>query len=296
MNTLSLSTRSPASASPLAQALPYLALAGSILSFCIGTTFAKQLFPVIGAQGTAAYRVGISALILLLVFRPWRQSLSRANLLASLRYGAVLGLMNLCFYMALRTIPLGLAIAIEFIGPLSLSLIHARRPVHFLAVALAAGGLALLLPIHLGAQTLDPAGVGYGLCAGLFWALYIVFGKQTKGMPGGQAVALGMLAAALIVVPIGLHAEGLRLFSPSLIVVGLVAALLSSSIPYSLEIMALKAIPARRFGVLISVEPAAGALAGGILLGEHLSAQQWLAVTLVVAASVASVLSDEGKA
>jgi inner membrane transporter RhtA len=114
-------------ASSLARALPYLALAGSILSFCLGTSFAKQLFPHIGAQGTAAYRVGFSALILLVLFRPWRQRVARADLLATARYGAVLGLMNLSFYMALRSIPLGLAIAIEFLGPLTVSLIHSRK-------------------------------------------------------------------------------------------------------------------------------------------------------------------------
>jgi len=281
--------------SPLTRALPYLALLGSILSFCIGTSFAKQLFPQIGAEGTAAYRVGFSALIVLVVFRPWRYPLSRANLLATMRYGAVLGLMNLSFYMALRTIPLGLAIAIEFIGPLTVSLIHARRAMHFVAVGLAAAGLALLLPIHAAHQTLDPVGVGYALGAGVFWGLYIVFGKQTKAMPGGQAVALGMTMAALIVVPIGIHAEGALLLSPSLIVVGLAAAFLSSSIPYSLEIFALKAIPANRFGVLVSIEPAVGALAGGLLLGERLSSQQWLAIVLVVAASVAAVLANERK-
>jgi len=164
-------TTSSHATSPLTRALPYLALAGSMLSFCIGTSFAKQLFPLIGAEGTTAYRVGFSALILLIVFRPWRQRISRANLLATMRYGAVLGLMNLSFYMALRTIPLGIAIAIEFMGPLSLSLIHARRPAHFVAVGLAAMGLALLLPIRAAQHGLDPVGVGFGLCAGLCWAL-----------------------------------------------------------------------------------------------------------------------------
>lgn len=289
------SVASPIASSPLMKAMPYLALIGSILSFCIGTSFAKQLFPLIGAEGTAAYRVGFSALIVLAVFRPWRQPLSGSNLLATVRYGAVLGLMNLSFYMALRTIPLGLAIAIEFIGPLSVSLIHARRAPHFIAVGLAAAGLALLLPIHTGHQSLDPAGVGFALGAGLFWALYIIFGKQTRNMPGGQAVALGMTTAALIVVPFGIHAQGAMLLSPSLIAVGLVAALLSSSIPYSLEIVALKHIPANRFGVLVSIEPAVGALAGGLLLGERLASQQWLAIALVVAASVAAVLANESK-
>lgn len=286
MTTLSL----PAP-SPLTRALPYLALAGSISSFCIGTSFAKRLFPLVGAEGTAAYRVGFSALILLAVCRPWRTPITRPALLATIRYGAVLGLMNLCFYMAIRTIPLGLAIAIEFLGPLTVSVIHSHRPAHFAAVALAAMGLALLLPITSGHPALDPVGIGFALGAGLFWGLYIIFGQQTRDVPSRQAVAIGMATAAVIVVPIGIHAAGAVLLSPSLMVLGLVPAVLSSSIPYSLELVALKHIPANRFGVLMSVEPAVGALAGALLLGERLWPQQVLAVALVVSASIVSVLA-----
>jgi inner membrane transporter RhtA len=276
--------------SPLSRALPYLALTGSITSFCLGTSFAKQLFPLIGAPATVAYRVGFSALILLLVVRPWRLPVSRADGLAAMRYGAVLGLMNFCFYMALRTIPLGLAIAIEFLGPLTVSLLHSRRPSHFLMVGLAAAGLALLLPLRQHTHGLDPVGVLFGLGAGLCWGLYIVFGKRVGHMPGGQAVALGMATGALIVVPLGVHDAGLAMLSPTLVGMGLVTALLSSAIPYSLEIVALRHIPANRFGVLMSVEPAVGALAGGLLLGERLQAMQWVAIVLVMSASAGSVL------
>jgi inner membrane transporter RhtA len=273
--------------------MPYLALAGAMLMFCIGTSLAKQLFPVVGAPGTVAYRVGFSALILLILFRPWRQVLTRGDLFATMRYGAALGLMNLSFYMALRTIPMGLAIAIEFLGPLSVALIYSRSPAHFAAVGLAAAGLALLLPNHASDQSIDPIGIAFALCAALCWGLYIVFGKRTAHMPAGQAVSLGMTSAALIIVPIGVHAAGPVLSTPSLIVVGVLAAILSSAIPYSLEMVALKRIPATRFGVLLSGEPAVGALAGGLLLGEHLSAPQWLAIGLVVAASIGSVCADE---
>ncbi|WP_242122541.1 DMT family transporter [Sphingobium sp. Sx8-8] len=287
---------SPVAASPLQNAIPYLALAGSIISFCVGTSFGKHLFPLVGAPGTVAYRVGFSALILLLLFRPWRRPLARPDLFATMRYGAALGLMNFCFYMALRTIPLGLAIAIEFLGPLTVSLIYSRRPVHFAMVGLAALGLLLLLPLHQTQHALDPAGIGFGLGAGLFWGLYIIFGKRTGHIAGGQAVAVGMMTAALIVVPIGVHEAGGTLLAPALILMGLVTALLSSAIPYSLEMVALKHIPANRFGVLLSVEPAAGALAGALLLGEHLTIVQWLAIGLVVAASAGSVLSADQSA
>lgn len=291
MNTLSIQARM--SRPSFLRILPYVALAGSITSFCVGTSFGKQLFPVIGAPATAALRVGFSALALLLVFRPWRIPLTRADLFATMRYGAVLGLMNFSFYMALRTIPLGLAIAIEFLGPLTVSLLHSRRPAHFAMVGLAAAGLAMLLPLRPTHHALDPVGVGFALCAGLCWGLYIIFGKKTAHLPGGQAVALGMTTAAMIVVPIGIHDAGAALLMPSVIAIGLVTAILSSAIPYSLEMVALKRIPANRFGVLMSVEPAIGATAGALLLGEQLTALQWLAVGLVVAASVGSVMWAE---
>ncbi|HZU62898.1 MAG TPA: DMT family transporter [Novosphingobium sp.] len=275
--------------------LPYAALAGSVLSVCLGTSFAKQLFPLIGAPATVAYRVGFSALVLMLVFRPWRLSLRRAEGLAVLRYGAAIGLMNFCFYMALRSIPLGLALAIEFLGPLSVSLIHARRPAHFAAVGLAVAGLSLLLPRPQGGPALDPVGVGFALAAAVFWGSYILFGKRTGQLPAGAAVALGMGTAACLVVPVGVATAGAAMFSLPLAAMGLVAAVLSSAVPYSLEMVALKRLPARHFGVLMSVEPAVGALAGALLLGEHLAGLQWLAVGLVVAASAVSVLAA-GKA
>lgn len=290
MNTLSVTTNSPSPS--LVRVLPYLALAGAMLMFCIGTSLAKQLFPLVGAPGTVAYRVGFSALLLLILFRPWRLPLSRADLFATMRYGAALGLMNLCFYMALRTIPMGPAIAIEFLGPLGVALIYSRRPGHFAAVGLAAAGLALLLPRHASDPALDPLGVVFALCAALCWGLYIVFGKQTARIPAGQAVTLGMTTAALIVVPIGIHDAGSTLLAPSLLAIGLMAAIISSAIPYSLEMLALKRIPATRFGVLLSIEPAVGALAGGLLLGERLAPLQWLAIGLVVIASIGSVLAN----
>ncbi len=278
---------------PLARALPYLALAGSMLSYCIGASFAWRLFPAIGAQGAIAYRVGFSALILLLLFRPWRLALTRADRWATIRYGAALGVMNLTFYMALRTIPLGISIAIEFLGPLTVSLIHSRRPSHFAMVALAAIGLAMLLPPGRIDHPLDTVGLGYALCAALCWGLYIVFGRRTAHLPGGQAVALGMVTAAVLVVPVGIYHAGSALLSPPLAGVGLAIAILSSAIPYPLEMIALKSIPANRFGVLLSVEPAIGAIAGWLLLAQRLSLLQCLAITLVVAASIGSVLTAQ---
>ncbi len=273
--------------------LPYAALLTAILTFCLGTSFAKSLFPLVGAQGTTAYRVGFAALILVAVMRPWRKPLDRRDLLRIVPYGVALGSMNLCFYLALRTTPLGLAIAIEFLGPLTVSLLYSRRPIHFVMVGLAMAGLLLLLPWRPTDHALDITGILFALAAAFCWALYIVLGKRTAHLPSGQTVALGMVAAAIVVVPIGIHQAGAILLTPGWIVMGLAAALLSSAIPYSLEMVALKAIPANSLGVLLSIEPAVGAITSATVLGESLTSLQWFAVALVVGASMGMVLTSK---
>lgn len=276
--------------------LPYAALAASITTFCVGTSFAKRLFPLVGAEGTSAYRVGFSAIVLLVVVRPWRFGLTRADAARIVRYGVALGSMNLCFYMALRTLPLGPTIAIEFLGPLAVSLFHARRAVHVAMAALAVAGLALLLPLRVGMQALDPVGILFALGAATGWGCYLVFGKRAGHLPAGQAVAFGMATAALMVVPIGIYHAGALLLTPAWLGLGLIAALLSSAIPFSLEIVALKHIPAHTLGVLLSLEPAVGALAGVLLLGETLTPAQWAAIAMVMAASIGMVATtDHGR-
>jgi inner membrane transporter RhtA len=280
-----------ASSATLKSLTPYAALLGAIVTLCVGASFAKSLFPIVGAAGTSAYRVGFSALLLLILWRPWRHPLTTADLKAVALYGAVMGLMNLSFYMALRTIPLGLAIAIEFTGPLSLALLHSRKLIHFLWIALATLGLGLLLPLKPGAGSLDPVGVGFAAAAAVLWALYIILGKRTGHLHAGRTVAVGMTTAALIVAPIGLFTAGTTLFEPRLLGLGLVVAVLSSAIPYSLEMVALKGIPKRSFGVLLSAEPAMGALVGLLMLGERLAPLQWLAIAAIVAASAGTILT-----
>ena len=281
----------PLNSPRLSAALPYLALVGGMVSLAVGTSFAKGLFPLVGAEGTAALRVGLSALVLIAIWRPWRFVLTRADAGRVVLYGMVLGLMNLSFYMALRTIPLGLAIAIEFSGPLALALIHSRKLVHFALVGLAVAGLAMLLPIWSGVEGLDPVGVSFAAFAGLCWALYIVFGKRLSHMHAGQSVALGMSTAALVILPFGVSTAGAALLAPSVLLLGLGVALVSSALPYSLEMIALRHIPKRTFGVLLSVEPAIGALAGLVILHEQLSPMQWLAIGCIIAASIGAVLT-----
>lgn len=273
----------------LQRLFPLLAVLGSVTALGIGTSWAKNaLFPVVGAQGTTAVRVGLSALLMLLLWRPWRWRLSRADAQAVALYGAALGAMNLLFYLSIQTLPFGLAVAIEFAGPLAVAIWSSRRAVDFVWVALAVVGLGLLLPVGLTGSPLDPVGVLYSVGAAVFWALYIVFGKRAGHLHAGQSVSLGLLVAALVVVPVGVAHAGAALLSPSVLLVGVAVAAISSALPISLEMMALKRLPKEAFGIMISMEPAVAALLALALLGERLSAMQWLAIGCIVAASMGS--------
>ena len=277
------------SASPFQRFVPFLAVLGSVTALGVGTSWAKQaLFPAVGAQGTTAVRVGLSALLMLMLWRPWRWRLSRADAQAVALYGAALGAMNLMFYLSLQTLPFGLAVAIEFAGPLAVAIWSSRRAVDFVWVALAIAGLALLLPLGLSGSTLDPLGVLYSVGAAVFWALYIVFGKRAGHLHAGQSVSLGLLVAALVVVPVGVAHAGAALLSPSVLLVGVAVAAISSALPISLEMMALKRLPKEAFGIMISMEPAVAALLALALLGERLDTVQWLAIGCIVAASMGS--------
>ena len=280
------------SASPFQRFIPFLAVLGSVTALGVGTSWAKQaLFPVVGAQGTTAVRVGLSALLMLMLWRPWRWRLTRADAQAVALYGAALGAMNLMFYLSLQTLPFGLAVAIEFAGPLAVAIWSSRRAVDFVWVALAIVGLALLLPLGLSGSTLDPLGVLYAVGAAVFWALYIVFGKRAGHLHAGQSVSLGLLVAALVVVPVGVAHAGAALLSPTVLLIGVAVAAVSSAIPISLEMMALKRLPKEAFGIMISMEPAVAAILALVLLGEHLSAVQWLAIGCIVAASMGSAMT-----
>ena len=272
--------------SRLQRFFPFLAVLGSDTSLGLGTSWAKQvLFPAVGAQGTTAVRVGLSA-VLMLLWRPWRWRLSRADAKAVALYGAALGAMNLMFYMSIQTLPFGLAVAIEFAGPLAVAIWSSRRAMDFVWVALAMVGLGLLLPLGLSGSTLDPVGVMYSVGAAVFWALYIIYGKRAGHLHAGQSVSLGLLVAALVVVPVGVAHAGAALLSPSLLLIGVAVAAVSSAVPISLEMMALKRLPKEAFGIMISMEPAVAAVLALGLLDERLSVMQWLAIGLIVMASV----------
>lgn len=270
-----------------------LLLVAAMCAFQLGAALAKSLFPLIGARGTAVLRLGFAALILLPVFRAWQARLSRSSWLLVARYGAVLGLMNLCFYLSLERLPLGIAVAVEFTGPLSVALWHSRRAADVLWVCLAVVGLALLVPWH-GASAsaaVDPLGILFALGAGTCWALYIVWGRQAGIVAGTRTVALGMAVGALVVLPFGALPAWPALSSLHWLGIALAVAVLSSVLPYTLEMQALTRLPARVFGVSMSLEPAIAALTGWLALGEQLALPQCLAILAIMVASGGAALS-----
>jgi len=265
----------------------------AMICFQLGATLAKSLFPLVGASGTAALRIAIASVLLLAVWRPWHIRFTAAQLRTVIIYGVAMGWMNYFFYSALSYIPLGITMALEFTGPLSVAVLASRRPVDFLWILLAALGLVALLPLGLGGQPLSVVGVAYALGAGVCWALYIVFGRRAGVAHGGQITALGTAIGAIMIVPIGYAHSGAQLFSPSIMPVALGVAILSTALPYSLEMYAMPRLPTRVLGVLMSLNPALGALAGLIFLGEMLDLVQWAAIASIVAASAGSAATRD---
>lgn len=266
---------------------------GALLSMNFGAGLAKQLFPVIGAYGITSLRITLAAVILCLVIRPWQRTGHGQFRPALLGYGAVLGLMNLFFYQAIARIPIGIAIGIEVIGPLAVVVAGSRSRRDFLWLAAAGAGLLLLLPIRAG-NDLDPVGVAFACAAAACWAGYILFGKRVSGTLGRDAVAWGMVIAAAITLPFGLATTGLQLFTPWALAVGMGIAILSSVLPYTLEMAALRRLPAHVFGILLSASPAVGALVGYAVLGERLTAVQGFAIFCIIFAACGSALSASG--
>ena len=270
-------------------ALAVPALVAAMVSIQFGASLAKRLFPLAGPQGTVALRVGLAAIIVAALMRPWRARLTRANVRPLIAYGVSLGTMNLLFYTALVTVPLGVAVALEFTGPLAVALLSSRRGRDFAWIALAVLGLMPLLPLT-GLSAVDPRGALLALAAGGCWALYIVFGQKAGAAHGPHAAALGICIAALLAVPVGVWQSGRALLNPAVLPLALAVAVLSSALPYSLEMVALPRLPARLFGTLMSLEPAVGALMGYLFLGERLTFVQMLAVAAVIAASMGMAL------
>ncbi|HZS58450.1 MAG TPA: EamA family transporter [Gemmatimonadaceae bacterium] len=262
---------------------PVVLVLGSISSTQIGAALAKDIFPIIGTRATVFLRVGSAALLLLAVARPrwsgeWRRHIGVVAL-----FGTILAVMNFMFYTALSKVPLAVAVTVEFTGPLGVAVAGSRRARDLVWVVLAAAGILLLSPIE--AHDVDPVGIAYALGAGVCWAAYIIVGaRMGRKLEGGDALAVAMTIAAALLVPFG-AAGVIHGGTPTLIAIGCVVGLLSSALPYSLEVEALRRLPTRVFGIWMSLEPAIAAIAGFLMLGEHLG---WPAVVALVLITIAS--------
>jgi inner membrane transporter RhtA len=259
----------------------------SVGSTQIGAALAKSLFATLGSAGTVSLRVGFAALILLLVWRPRIRGYARSAYVNCCLFGLSLAAMNLCFYTALAHIPLGVAVTLEFVGPLGVAVVGSRRLLDILWVTLAAAGIVCLAPWT--GATFDAFGITLALVAGMCWAAYIILSARVgRAVPGVNGLALAMGVAALLLIPIGIANAGIKLLEPNLLFTGIGIALLSSVIPYSLEIEALRQLPTRVFGLLMCLEPAIAALAGWIFLGETIGLRAFIAIVLITIATVGS--------
>jgi inner membrane transporter RhtA len=262
-----------------------------MISIQSGASLAKSLFPLIGAPGVTALRLALGTLILVVVFKPWRLRFAKEQRLPLLFYGLSLGAMNYLFYLSLQRIPLGIAVALEFTGPLAVALFSSRRPVDFIWVILAITGLWFLLPLGQDVAHVDLTGALLALGAGAGWAVYILSGRRAGEEHGPATVAMGSLIAAIVFVPLGAFQATDALWHWSLLPIGLAIAILSTALPYSLEMIALTRLPTRTFGTLMSMEPALAALSGMVFLGEMLTFSQTLALGAIIMASMGSTLT-----
>ncbi|GAA4914366.1 DMT family transporter [Streptomyces coeruleoprunus] len=267
---------------------------GGALSVQFGAAVAVLIMPRTGPLGVVTLRLALAALVLLVVCRPRLRGYSRADWGTVVAFGAAMAGMNLCIYQAIDRIPLGAAVTLEVLGPLILSVVASRRWANAVWAGLALLGVALLSGG--GFDRLDPLGAGFALAAGAMWATYIVFSARTgRRFPQADGLALAMAVGAVLSLPLGIAEAGTRLAVPSTLALGLAVAVLSSVLPYTLELIALRRLPASTFAVLMSLEPAVAALAGFLVLHQALSPLDALAIALVVAASIGAVRYRAGR-
>lgn len=270
---------------PAAQAPLILLIA--MISVQSSGSFAKYLFGQFPILTVSAMRLLLGALILACIFKIWQINFRQVKWPAILSYGIALAGMNMLFYLSIDRLPLGIAVSFEFIGPLSVALFAARRKFDFVWVGLAILGLILLFPFDQAAQQLDPIGILFALGAGACWALYIVAGQKPSGVSGNHTVCLGMLVGTLVLMPIALFAGiPAHTFEPISLLYFVALAVLASALPFTLEMIALRNLTALSFGTLMSLEPAIAALSGFIFLHEQLLWTQWLALAVIITASM----------
>ena len=263
----------------------------SIVSIQLGAAVAVDLFPVLGPVGTAFLRLTFSAVLLIVATRRSIGRHARPHAGSLLLYGAILGLMNLSFYESISRIPLGIAVAIEFVGPLGLAAVTSRQARDFAWIALAGLGIVLLTP-EIG-RALDPIGVALAGVAGLCWAGFTVMSQRIgRAMPGNAGLAIAMLVAALVVLPVELAVGSLGRLDLGLLAAALTVAILSTAMPLTLEFEALKRMTARTYGILVTMEPVAATIVGALLLSQAIGVQGVLAVACVTAAALGVTISD----
>jgi inner membrane transporter RhtA len=272
-------------------ALPLLATAAAMAAFQGGAALAKGLFPFVGPEGAAALRLCLGGLMLLALSRPWRAWPKDAPLLPLGGLGACIAATILLFYLAIDRLPLGIAIALQFLGPVCVAVASSRKASDLIWPALAAVGVWLLVGANSGGSALDPLGVLFALGAAAGWGCYIVVGKIAGVSFGGSAAALSVSLAGLLILPFGLWTAGASLFSLHLLPLALAVALLAAAIPFALELYALRRLPSATFAVFTSLEPVFGVLFGLVLLGEQLAAVQLTGISLIVAAAAGAAWS-----
>jgi inner membrane transporter RhtA len=275
-------------------ARPALLVVGAVVSVQLGAALGVQLFPLVGSTGAVAIRMLTAAVLVVAVARPRLRGVARRHLVLAAGFGVLLGLLNLTFYASLARIPLGVAVTLEFTGPLAVAVIGSRRVRDLAWAGLAAAAVVLLTGggRALADGSLDPVGVALALLAGALWGGYIVVNQRVgTAFPGVQGLAIALMVAAVLVTPLGVASAGSALLDPWVLAAGAGAGVLSSALPWAFETLALRAITTSTFGVLMSLEPAAAALAGFFLLGERPSVLQWCAIALACVASAGAAES-----
>ena len=285
--------RAPDRQKPQRATLPPTALVmGAVASVQLGSALAKHLFYALGPGGAAFLRLAFGALVLLAAVRPRPGGQNRAGYRVAILFGLTVAAMNFSFYSALDRIPLGIAVTLEFVGPLGVAVAGSRKALDVLWVVLAAGGIVLLTPW--GGLRLDPLGVVFALLAGIFWSMYIILSARVgRTFTGGSGLAIALSAGGLALLPVGIVSAQTALLDPRLLALGAGVGLLSSVIPYSLELEALRHLPTRVFGVLMSTEPAVAAIVGLVFLGQVLRVRAVIAIVLVTAAAVGALQQGE---
>ena len=282
----------PSPTSPLGVAC----IIGSCISLQLGAALAVELFPHAGSWATASLRLLLAAVILLVASRPRFWAWTSDQWRAVITFGLTMGFMNGCFYTAIERIPLGTAVTIEFLGPLTLAALLSRSVRDAICVALALTGMLLLGINSYNGYPLDPVGVAFTLTAGVFWALYILASKRAgSSVPGQGGLAVALAVGGLALMPLGWQGSLTIVTDTHLFGIALGTAVLASLVPYSLELIALRRLTPNTFAIFLALEPAIAAFFGWLLLSEHISGMKFTAILLVIAAAVIQAMQGRGK-